>query len=252
MPHNPWLPYSKPEQDTLLRMFCFPYAGANAGIYRSWQEHLPPWIEVCPVELPGRGSRINEPLVTDFSTLLKDVYKGIQPYLDMKFALFGHSMGALIAYALAHLLRTSLQPGPSFLFVSGQKAPALSPGPAFLHRLHDSALIEELKRLNGTPEKILANENLMQVMLPILRADFAITETYHHLPSPALESKIIAFGGLEDIEVTRNELELWQAHTSLPVEAHMLPGDHFFIHDSQQLLLRIISRKLLQGREGRK
>ena len=241
-----WIPSFRPDRHATLRLFCLPYAGGNSQVFHSWKEYLPPRVDVCPIELPGHGSRIREPLIKDADRLLEALYVGIQPYLDMEFVFFGHSMGAQLAFGLAHILRQSHGPEPSHLFLSGQKPPQLPRSCMALHELPDAALAKELGRLNGTSQKVLNDKDLMQVLLPILRADYSITETFEHPPGSPLSCGITLFGGLADPEACRQELGCWQEHTSSSAAIFMLPGDHFFIHSSQGLLLRVLTRKIGQ------
>ena len=229
-----------------LRLFCFPYAGGSAQIFRTWSNDLPPAIEVCPVELPGRGTRLDEAPHTRLLTLVKAIAEGISPYLDRPFAFFGHSMGALISAELARLLRRRLQLVPAHLFMAGQHAFQLKdPYPA-LHTLPEPHLIQELQRLNGTPMAVLENPDLMELFLPTLRADLAVCETYTYDAGPPFDCPITVFGGLQDGVIERRHLEAWQDQTNASFSVRMLPGDHFFLHTSQPLLLRILSDELKQ------
>ena len=227
-----------------LRLFCFPYAGGSAALYRTWPAELPDTIEVCMAELPGRGSRLNEPPFTRLESIVDFLANAIKPYLDKPFAFFGHSMGAMISFELACRLREKVVAKPAHLFVSGRRAPQMPDTNPFTYNLPTSKLLEELRRLNGTPIEVLENPELMHLMLPLLRADFEVVETYVYSPGPALDCPITAFGGLQDQEVSREEVEAWREQTIASFSLRMLPGGHFFLHTARQLLLQMLSKEL--------
>lgn len=227
-----------------LKLFCFPYAGGNSQIYRGWPYKLPETVEVYAVNLPGRGMRLREPPITRLTPLVHEIAEAILPELDRPFAFFGHSMGALIAFELAHHLRKQDQLSPAHLVVSGRRAPHLPNTDPQTHDLPDEEFLEELHRLNGTPKEALEHPELMELMLPILRADFGLCETYTYEARPLLDCPIAAFGGLQDNDVSREHLEGWRAHTSSSFKMSMLPGDHFYVHTAQSLLLKAVSQLL--------
>lgn len=223
-----WLICPKPNPDAQIRLFCFPYAGGSANIFRRWSNHLPNTIEVCAVELPGRGMRIKLPPFTQLEPLITELASVLKPKLDKPFAFFGHSMGGLVSFELALLLRKKYGINPNHLFVSAHRAPQLVDPKPPIHNLPEAEFIAELRRLNGTPQTLLENEELMQLFLPILRADFAVLETYVYTQQAPLNIPITAFGGLEDQEVSRDQIQAWQEQTSASFALHMFPGDHFF------------------------
>ena len=243
---NPWLPYLRPDSRASLRLFCFPYAGGNAVNFRAWADKLPSVIDVCPVELPGRGRRMTEPRYTNLLELVQTLLTTLRPYLDVPFAFFGHSMGATIAFELSRRLRGCHDLQPSHLFVSGRRAPHVPYKSRPTYDLPDAELLQELQQLNGTPKEVLENHELMQLMLPLLRADFEMVQTYAYSPGPMLNSSITAFGGLEDTEERREGLEAWRYHTSGNFTLHMIAGNHFFLNMSQAVLLRLLAQELDQ------
>jgi len=240
---NPWVKCLNPLPAPSLRLFCLPYAGGGTGIFRPWLHHLPRGVEICPIQLPGREDRWRESPFTRLDSLVQILAQNIQPFLDVPFACFGHSMGALIAFELARQLRSQQSPVPIHLFLSGRRPPHL-PNPKELHTLPDQALIQELRQLEGTPQQVLDNPDFLQLLLPTLRADFAVCETYTFTNSPPLAMPISVFGGLEDPETPISCLQQWHRHTSLPSTLDLLPGNHFFIHTSRSLLLKIMTDKL--------
>jgi medium-chain acyl-[acyl-carrier-protein] hydrolase len=226
-----------------MRLFCFPYAGGGVHAFRAWADNLPKTVEVCPVQLPGRGARMMEAPFTQMLPLVQAAAEALLPHLDKPFAFFGHSMGALVSFEVARWLRKQGAPEPIHLFVSGCFAPDI-PDPYPLHNLPDPELLEGLRRLNGMPQEALENAELMRLLLPTLRADCTVTETYTYTHEPPLNCPISAFGGLQDHLVGRTHLEAWRQQTTAFFSLRMFPGDHFFLHSAQPLLLRILSREL--------
>jgi medium-chain acyl-[acyl-carrier-protein] hydrolase len=239
-----WFNCQKTGVPPAVRLFCFPYAGGGAGIYRGWGGILPRQVEVCAAQLPGRGTRMSEPAVTDLGALVGALADALENKLDRPIALFGHSMGALICFELARHLRERGGPQPVCLFVSGRRAPQLPSTQRVIHDLPEPEFIEELRRLQGTPPEVLEHPELMQLLSPLLRADFSLSETYAHAPGPPLDCPISAFGGLQDEEVGREELEGWKEQTTGRFKLRMMPGNHFFLNDGQQPLLRSIAEDL--------
>lgn len=245
-----WLSYYKPNPRSDIRLFCFPYAGGSAVIYRAWADHLPKNIEICPVQLPGRGTRLREQPFTRLMPMVEALAPALLPYLDRPFAFFGHSMGAAIAFELARHLRQHYWREPEHLFVSGRNAPQIPDPKPFTYNLPDAEFVEEVRRLNGTPKEVLEHPELMQLMLPLLRADFAVVQTYAHAVCEPLSSPITAFGGLLDHEVKREYLEAWRKQTAARFSLRMFPGDHFFLQTSQELVLKALSQELTQTAAG--
>jgi len=240
-----WITCPFPNPQASLRLFCFPYAGGGALSFRGWGTQLPPGVEVRPIELPGRGMRLKEAPFTRLVPLVEAVVEALLPYLDKPFAFFGHSMGALISFEVARRLRRDQALNPVHLFVSGRRAPQWPDPDPPIHALPEAEFLGELRRLNGTPEAVLANRELMQLLLPVLRADFAVLETYCYEPASPLECPIAAFGGLQDPEVACEMLEAWRQQTRSDFSLQMLPGDHFFLHTSQSLLWQALNHTLI-------
>lgn len=242
---TPWFSCAKPHPQARLRLFCFPYAGGGASIYRGWENYVPTGVEVWPVQPPGRGSRFREPAFARMDSLVAAVATVIEPFLDLPIALYGHSVGAFASFELAHLLRAKFGFNVKHLFVSGAHGPQLPRNRRNIHDLPEDEFITELKTLNGTPPEVLDNPELMRMISTTLRADFAIAETYSSSANrPPLNCPITVFGGLEDTLVSKEHLEAWKVHTTSSFDLWQLPGDHFFIHTSDSLVLRILSREL--------
>lgn len=236
----------KPSPGAGVRLFCFPYAGGGASVYRRWSETFPPGIEVCPVQLPGRENRLREAPYTNLVPLVRDAAQALGPYLDRPFAFFGHSMGALISFELTRHLRREGLPLPIQLFLAGRHAPHLPERDNVTYNLPDAELIEEIKCLQGTPAEVLEHPELMQLILPLLRADFEVCQTHQFEHGPPLDCPVTVFGGLQDKEVPREDLQGWAEHTTGASTLRMLPGDHFFVNSSRQLLCLAIARELQQ------
>lgn len=241
-----WFEYRRPNPQARLRLFCFPYAGGGASLFRNWANALPQSVEVCAVQLPGREGRLNEEPFTSLEPLVQTLAEVLAPYLNMPFAFFGYSMGALIGFELARQLSAEAGLSPRHLFVAAHRAPQLPDRRVPLHRLPDAAFIQRLGSLNGTPVEILQNAEIMELLLPLLRADFTICETYACSTGSPLNCPISAFGGIDDDTVKREELLAWKAQTRDNFTLRMLPGDHFFVQRSRQALLEAVSQDMLQ------
>ena len=227
-----------------MRLFCFPNAGGSARTYRDWGKSLPEEYEVCAVQLPGREARLLEPAYKRLAPLVEDLTSVLRPYLDRPFALFGHSMGAKIAFETARRLRAEYGLEPSHLFVSGCRGPRISKTDGISYDLPEPEFIEDLRRLNGTPQEVFEHSELMQLMLPLLRSDFELVQTYTYRPGPALDCPLTAFGGLQDEDVTRENLDAWRQETNGHFALHMLPGDHFFVNSERPRLLGLLAEGL--------
>lgn len=241
---TPWFSCAKPDAQPRLRLFCFPYAGGGASIYRGWENYLPPGVEVLPVQPPGRGIRFKEPALASMDALVTAAAAAMEPFLDVPIALFGHSVGAFASFELAHRLKEKFGVDVRQLFISAARGPHLPRNRKNIHDLSEDEFIEELKTLNGTPREVLENPELMRMISATLRADFAIAETYRAAERPPLSYPMTVFGGLEDTLAPREDLEAWKIHTTGSFDLWQLPGDHFFIHTSDSLILRILSREL--------
>lgn len=221
-------------------MFCFPHAGGGASAYRAWPDALPSHIEICAIQPPGRERRLSERPFTRLSALIPVLADAIRPYLNKPFVFFGHSMGSLTSFELAHELQRRQGPTPLHLFASGRRAPQTPQRTRIIHHLPEPAFIKELRHYNGTPEAVLQNRELMELFLPLLRADFALNETYVYTPKEALDYPLTAFGGWQDATVNHQEVAAWKEQTSAQFKLHMLPGDHFFLNSAQHQLFKLL------------
>ena len=230
-----------------MQLFCFPYAGAGGWVYRRWRAEMP-GIDARAVELPGRGTRAREAALTHLPSLAREVAEAIEPFAGRPFAFFGHSMGALIAFEVTRYLRRECGIEPVHLFVSGREAPHVaSPDPSY-HALPNDELVQVLRDLKGTPAEVLENAELMQMLLPPLRADFALLESYRYSADTPLRCPITACGGTRDATVRTDRLEAWRDLTTGPFLLRLIEGDHFFLHAPGSPLLREIALVLAPPR----
>lgn len=244
--NNAWISSPRSNPQASLRLFCFPFSGSAASVFYSWASVLPDSIEILPVQYPGHGTRVGDRLYTDLPELIQAAKEGLTPYLDKPFAFFGHSMGALVSFELARSLQHEGAPVPQYLFVSGHNAPHLPDTSEQIHLLPEARFVEKLRTLNGTPEDVLQNAELLELILPILRADFTVCETYRYQPSPALNFPICACGGLQDQYTDKEGLEAWRLHTTAGFSVRLFPGDHFYLIPSRMYLLQVLARELSQ------
>ena len=234
-----------PQPDVRLRIFCLPYAGGGASIYRPWVRQLPREVQVCPIQLPGREERLSETLFTRVPPLVSALAEALTPHMDHPYVLFGHSLGALLAFELARELRRRELPAPRHLYVSAARAPHLPPREQAVHALPEPEFLAELCRRYGSmPAAVLQSAELMAMLLPILRADMALLETYQHQSEPPLPCPIGALTGLEDPHVRREEVAAWREHTSGGFTLQLLPGGHLYLKDDPTAVPRALARGL--------
>jgi medium-chain acyl-[acyl-carrier-protein] hydrolase len=243
-----WLVRLAARERPRARLICVPYAGAGTAAYRPWTTALPPWIEVWAVRLPGRESRLVEPPLTDLRALVAALTVAVAEELPdraaLPYALYGHSMGALVCYELAQALLAGGLPAPVHLFVSGRRAPQIPDELPAIYHLPPQEFLAEVRRLNGIPEAILAEPGLIELILPALAADFAVVETFTYAAAPPLPLGISAFGGDLDPTTAVAQLAAWEEQTRGPFSMRMLPGDHFFIHSQRDALLPALASDL--------
>ncbi len=245
-PGSSWVAWPKVSPQARVRLFCLPYAGGGTAVFYKWPAYLPAEIEVCPIRLPGREGRRNEVAYTELPPLVEALAEVVRAHCDIPFALFGHSMGALVAFELARELRRQNGPGPVHLFVAAHRAPHLPDRDPPVHYLPELQLLEALRHLDGTPEVLLQNVEMRMLFLPVLRADFAVCENYRYAPEPPLECSMSAFGSAKDWKVPLTQLAAWRGHTRGPFALRIMPGNHFFVHTERVRLLQAISQDLAE------
>jgi len=239
---TPWYIRFSRGETARIRMFCFSYAGGGASTFRGWSEELPD-VDVWAAQLPGRETRVGESPVRRMPALVDELYDAITEHLDMPYVLFGHSMGALVAFELARRLRRAGRPQPLHLFLAAFRAPQLPNPNIKIYHLPDEVLTTVLEK-EGTPARVLGNKELMRALLPTLRADFELCDTYEYRAEPPLRMPVSVFGGHQDVRVSRSDLEPWRRQAAGPFRLAMIPGSHFFLHSAQDLLLDEITRDL--------
>ena len=241
-----WLLWPRRNPDAGTRLFALTYAGGGASTFRTWPRDLPAWVELAAVQLPGRENRLAEPAYTSLAALVPALGEAVLRQLDRPYAVFGHSLGALIGFELCRWLRRHDARAPLHLFVSAHGPPHLpNPNPD-IHQLPDVEFRQAVQRYNGTPAAILDNPELMQLLLPRLRADFTALETYQHDPEDRLACGVTVVGGVDDREVHPEFLKAWREMTSGPFTLRLFPGDHFFLQTAQASLIRAIADDLIR------
>lgn len=248
MPENNWFSTfadTSSGDEFSARLFCFPFAGGGPSSYRTLAQLLPQQIQLCAVHLPGRETRIQLPLLHSLDQLTPLLIEKLLPHFDRPFAFYGHSMGAVIAFALCRELQKQNLPLPKVLFAAARKAPHLPIRGKTLHKLPDNELIEELLRYQATPNAVFENEELRRIFLPIIRADFSLGETFICEPQQPLPLAITVFGGSSDKIVTEEELHAWELHTEGSFSLRMLEDGHFFSKESFAEIAKVASQMLL-------
>jgi medium-chain acyl-[acyl-carrier-protein] hydrolase len=205
-------------------------------------------LEICAVHLPGRESRFAEDAFTSTDTLVPVLVDRLTPHLDRPYSLFGHSMGALIAFETARELRRRGLPSPVRLFASGFRAPHLPERFPNRRALDDQAFVADLRALAGTPDEVVENEEMLALLLPTLRADVTLCETYVHRAADPLDVPLTVFGGAADPRVSRDELDGWRQHTHAGMELRIFPGHHFFLKSHRAAVVAAVAERLSPSR----
>ncbi len=226
------------------RLYCFCYAGGSATYFLPWQRYLAPGVQLCAVQLPGRGARFQDATYASIGPLVATLAQLIAEQDKMPFSFFGHSLGGLIAFELARYCKSHYLPVPERLIVSGCNGPQrLNPSKG-LHRLPDVELIAALRDYNGTPPEILEHRELMELVLPAMRADFSLVETYRYLPLGVLNIPITAFAGRSDSYNSVEQVEAWGMETNAAFRIQWFDGDHFFINGEFSAVMANINMEL--------
>jgi medium-chain acyl-[acyl-carrier-protein] hydrolase len=232
-----------PHPEASIKLFCFPYAGGNAGLFRRWSHHLPT-VEIHALQLPGRGARMSESPCTSLPALVVNVAEALMANRDDRFILFGHSFGAIVAFEVARELRRRRHRLPECLFVSGCHAPTIGLARDTIYNSSDEDLVASLRALNGTPSAILDDPELIALMLPTLRADLELAETYVAVPDEPLPCPITGFRGVHDEDTSNGRFDAWHSQTLAGFTEHTLDGDHFFIHSHEARVLELLGESL--------
>jgi surfactin synthase thioesterase subunit len=248
MAASPWVLVPVPKPQAAVRLICLAGAGSGAAGYVPWARTLADRpVEVCAVRLPGRESRLHEQPFNRVEELIDALAPAVRPLLDRPYAFFGHSMGALIAFELTRTIRERGWPMPSDLFVSGARAPQVASADEPLHHLPDEAFVDAVSaRYGGIPAAVLEHQELLDLVLPALRADLELVECYEHRAAEPLACPIAAFGGLQDLRVTEDALDAWREQTRGAFSRQMFPGDHFYLNHARDGLLGVMVPRLVR------
>ncbi|CAK9885084.1 MAG: Linear gramicidin dehydrogenase LgrE [Candidatus Erwinia impunctatus] len=235
-----WLPYGLPRADAAMPVFCFHHAGGNAATWREWQEPARQLgLLLCPVELPGRASRFSEVARTDVGALAAELHAVLSPFCQQPYALLGHSLGALMAFELAQRLPRETLQG---VFVSGRRPPHHPTPSPLRHLMDDGELAQALREMEGTPPDVLQHQELLELFLPALRADFTLTECYAwHQDKTALNLPLQAFCGDNDAEVSISTMNEWLRYGNDRSKLYCYPGGHFYLQNHRNTILQVIA-----------
>jgi surfactin synthase thioesterase subunit len=228
-----------------INLFCLPFAGGNKYSYQKYTEKAPSFLNLIPLEYPGRGARMKEPLISEIGMLVDDMYNQVHKWVaQADYAIYGHSMGGLIGYLVTRKLVENGHKHPLHLFISGTTGPSsASRSSKNRHLLPKNEFIQELKNLDGVPDEILQNEDLLSFIEPILRTDFKICETYKYEDYTPLNIPFTVITGTEE-DMEKVDIHLWQKETECKVDFKQIPGRHFFIFKYPRVVVDIISKKL--------
>lgn len=238
-----WLQRFEPRPHARARLFCFSHAGVGAAVYRLWPAGLPAELEMCAIQLPGRGTRFREPAVTKLAVLVDTLLPALRPHLDLPFAFFGHSMGAVLASEVARALQGSDAAPLQHLFVSARRPPHWPNPDPLLHPLPDAEFVANIqRRYGGIPPEVAQDKELLALLLPCLRADIEALETHQPpMVRPPLACPVSVFGGSSDPLTPRAHLDAWRGETSGPCRVRVFPGDHFYVNTAREALLDELS-----------
>ena len=239
-----WIVGGADREDAAVRLFCFAHAGGGSALFRGWDKLLSPEVDVCPVVLPGRESRIREMPFNRMEQLVGPLYEALREHVDRPFAFFGHSMGAAVAWEMARKFSAGPSGGPIILFVSGRRAPHLPTRRRLFSDLSDEQLMAELGKLNGTPTEVMGQRNLLKLFLPGLRADFELNERHTPLPGPELSCPVSALCGDADPEVDPDEIAAWRNATAGGFTQRVFGGDHFYLKGPRPEVLQAVQEDL--------
>ena len=237
-----WIRRFRPRPDADVRLVCFPHAGGSAVAYRPWAEAFDPSVEVLAVQYPGRQDRYREPGVENLGELADLVMPAVRAAVGGgRFALFGHSLGAALAFEVARRLTGGH--GPELLIASGRRAPSQVRQEAY-HRLGERELAEHLQELSGTDRRLLADPDALQMILPAVRSDLRAIETYRCPPGTTVDTPILALTGDRDPWTTLLEAAGWSAHTTGGFDLRVFHGEHFYLSEHQDEVLRLLTKRL--------
>jgi surfactin synthase thioesterase subunit len=241
---NRWCLRFSRSSDPSLRLFCFPFAGSSASIFRSWIDELPEEVEVLAIQLPGRENRMREQCMRDMDEIIGKLELEIHSCLDLPFVFFGHSLGSLIAYELLYRLEASGRYRAEMFFASGSPAPHTFLSRAEPRRLTQDQILLDLRKISPTHSLILDDRKVLALMLPRLQADFEIYTNYRYRETAPLQCPIVAIRGATDDYISRQSQLEWKRHTDRQFSFHTIPGPHLFMVDSPGALIALVNTYL--------
>ncbi len=245
---QPWIRLSKNNNEA-VKMFCFPFSGASAQSYLPFANLQNAGVNVHALEMPGRGRRFQEEMFGDMSAIVDEAATGLEPFIAARdFVFFGHSLGGLIAFEVARELRRRDKHLPMHFFISGMLAPQIPRKRKTVSDLSDTEFLERVKELEGTPDEILDNPEMLELMIPLLRNDFKIYENYRYADEEQLKCPITAFAGTEDKFVDADDVQKWSEQTAILFSKHVFDGGHFYIYSHLEEIFGIINRTLTMHR----
>ncbi|MGY2973533.1 surfactin synthase thioesterase subunit [Pantoea sp. PA1] len=240
---NEWI-VKKNTKDKRLRLFCFSHAGGDASSYLRWQSIMNLDIEVCGVLLPGRGARISEKTISSWPILIKIICDVIDKENDLPFAFFGHSLGGLISFEVAREFQSRGNRSPLHLFVAGCNPPSYKRENRYICRLPDKELIDILRAYDGTPPEALENRELMNLVLPAIRADFSLVDQYKYLPRDPLNLSLTTFFGRDDKHIDPSSIIHWEKEIRKKINFEWFEGGHFFSKKQDRYFIKVIENIL--------
>lgn len=247
--HRRWFPAHPKPRAGAIHLFCIPHAGAGASIYRSWVDLLPPSVLVSPVQLRGREDRLAEPPQPSITAIADDLAPALGSWVDGPYVLFGYSMGALIAFETARRLRRAGLPMPAGMIVAAHRPPHCPAARNPVWQLPDDQFLNELRSMGGMSNDVLACAELLELVMPALRADFKACDIYSWTHEAPLDIPLAVFGGWKDPQVPPETLGEWRECSLKPVTLRMFPGGHFFIRENRDLMLRSLAQSVVQFRD---
>jgi medium-chain acyl-[acyl-carrier-protein] hydrolase len=246
-----WIKTLRAVPNAKFRLLLFPCAGGSANSYYPWSKYLPSFVEAQAIELPGRSERLHETPPSAMLPVIESVCSALDELNTLPTAFFGHSFGALLAFEVCRKLRLAGRSQPLHLFVAGRIAPQIPLRKPKIHHLPDASFLEKVSLLGGIPPELLLNSEIMDLLTPSLRADIMLHETYQYTEQPPLSCPTTAFGGIEDHDVTLEDLKEWRKQTSAEFDLQQFDGGHFFVQSEQEQIIAIILRKLIAANTGR-
>jgi surfactin synthase thioesterase subunit len=226
-----------------VNIFCLPFAGGSRYSYQGYEKYATAQVTIIPVDLPGRGSRFSEPLLQNVHDMAGDIFQQLCPRLHEPYALYGHSMGALLSYLLTKRILQEGLPAPLHLFLTGRAAPSVIKHETAIHALPKHEFFEALAKLGGCPEELLRNEDLKDCFEPIIRSDLGALHSYRYEQSLPFHIPVTVITGLQE-NITLEEALAWQQESAALVTVRRMAGDHFFIYDHEKEIVQLMANQL--------